>query len=59
MVILNTSRGNCAGTGLASRRAGVKQAKIVELLKLKETQLLFLNHPVGYPNQLPARVFRS
>jgi hypothetical protein len=45
---------------LATRpRAGVKQAKIVELLKRKDTKRPFLNHPVAYHNQLPARVFRS
>lgn len=40
----------CAGTGLKTRpRAGFPGAlKIRELLKLKETQLLLLNNPVGY-----------
>jgi len=40
----------CAGTGLATRpRAGMDTAKIKELLKLTETQVPLLNHPVGYP----------
>ncbi len=40
----------CAGTGLKTRpRAGFPgAAKIRELLKLKDTQYLLLNHPVGY-----------
>ena len=40
----------CAGTGLKTRpRAGFPGAtKIRELLQLKNTQLLLLNHPVGY-----------
>ena len=40
----------CAGTGLATRpRASINQDRIKEILKLKETQHPFLNHPVGYP----------
>jgi len=40
----------CAGTGLATRpRASISKDRIKELLKLKETQHPFLNHPVGYP----------
>jgi nitroreductase len=40
----------CAGTGLATRpRAAISKDRIKELLKLKETQHPFLNHPVGYP----------
>jgi SagB-type dehydrogenase family enzyme len=39
----------CAGTGLATRpRASMDRAKIKELLKLSDTQLPLLNHPVGY-----------
>jgi SagB-type dehydrogenase family enzyme len=38
----------CAGTGLATRpRASMDRAKIKELLKLSDTQLPLLNHPVG------------
>lgn len=40
----------CAGTGMATRpRASMNKEKIAELLKLKDTQRAFLNHPVGYP----------
>jgi nitroreductase len=40
----------CAGTGLATRpRAGMDTVKIKELLKLTDTQVPLLNHPVGYP----------
>jgi nitroreductase len=40
----------CAGTGMATRpRAGMNKEKIASLLKLKDTQRPFLNHPVGYP----------
>lgn len=40
----------CAATGLATRpRAAISQDRISTLLKLKETQHPFLNHPVGYP----------
>lgn len=39
----------CAATGLKTRpRASMDKEKIKELLKLKETQNIFLNHPVGY-----------
>lgn len=40
----------CAGTGLKTRpRAGTPgAAKIRELLNLKDTQYILLNHPVGY-----------
>jgi nitroreductase len=39
----------CAGTGLATRpRASMDRAKVKELLKLSETQVPLLNHPVGY-----------
>ncbi len=40
----------CAGTGLATRpRASMDPQKIKDLLKLKDTQVPMLNHPVGYP----------
>lgn len=40
----------CAATGLATRpRASINKDLIRSLLKLKETQHPFLNHPVGYP----------
>lgn len=40
----------CAGTGLATRpRASMDAAKLKELLKLTDTQVPLLNHPVGYP----------
>ena len=40
----------CAGTGLATRpRASVDREKLKVLLKLKDTQIPFLDHPVGYP----------
>ncbi|MCX7974893.1 MAG: SagB/ThcOx family dehydrogenase [Candidatus Aminicenantes bacterium] len=39
----------CAATGLGTRpRASMDRPKIKELLKLKESQIPFLNHPVGY-----------
>jgi nitroreductase len=39
----------CAATGLKTRpKASMDKAKIRELLKLKDTQNIFLNHPVGY-----------
>ncbi len=39
----------CAATGLRTRpRGSVDKEKITEILKLKETQYVFLNHPVGY-----------
>jgi len=42
----------CAGLGLSTRpRSGMDRDKIRELLKLKETQLPLLNHPVSYKKQ--------
>ncbi len=39
----------CASTGLKTRpRASINKEKIKELLKLKDTQYVLLNHPVGY-----------
>lgn len=39
----------CASAGLLTRpRASMDQAKLRELLKLKDTQYLMLNNPVGY-----------
>ncbi len=39
----------CASTGLATRpRASMDQEKLREVLKLKESQHLMLNHPVSY-----------
>jgi SagB-type dehydrogenase family enzyme len=39
----------CAATGLKTvPRASMDKAKIKNALKLKETQFVFLNHPVGY-----------
>jgi nitroreductase len=39
----------CASAGLATvARAGV-EAEIAKILKLKPTQKIMLNHPVGYP----------
>lgn len=39
----------CAATGLKTRpRASMDKEKIKELLKLKDAQNIFLNHPVGY-----------
>jgi len=40
----------CAGTGLITRPRGtMDQVKIREVLKLKDSQHLMLNNPVGYP----------
>ena len=40
----------CAATGMATRpRASIAQDRVKELLKLKDTQHAFLNHPIGYP----------
>ncbi len=40
----------CAGTGLATvPRAYMEKDKLKEALKIKETQHILLNHPVGYP----------
>ena len=39
----------CAATGLKTRpRASMDKGRIKELLKLKDSQYVFLNHPVGY-----------
>ncbi|MBN2093381.1 nitroreductase family protein [candidate division KSB1 bacterium] len=39
----------CAATGLKTRpRASMYKEKIKTLLKLKDTQHIFLNHPIGY-----------
>ncbi len=39
----------CAATGLKTvPKASMDKAKIRELLKLTEAQIIFLNHPVGY-----------
>jgi SagB-type dehydrogenase family enzyme len=40
----------CAATGLKTRpRAMMNKEKITEVLRLRATQHVFLNHPVGYP----------
>jgi nitroreductase len=42
----------CAARGLATRpRASFERDKLTPLLKLKDSQHAFLNHPVGYPAQ--------
>jgi nitroreductase len=42
----------CAATGLKTvPRAMMDKARIKELLKLADTQTVFLNHPVGYAKQ--------
>jgi hypothetical protein len=39
----------CAATGIKTRpRASMDKEKIKKLLKLKDSQYVFLNHPVGY-----------
>ena len=39
----------CAATGLKTRpRASMDREKVKDLLKLKDTQFVLLNHPVGY-----------
>jgi hypothetical protein len=39
----------CAATGLKTRpRASMDKEKLKGLLKLKDTQYVLLNHPVGY-----------
>ena len=39
----------CAATGLKTvPKASMDKAKIRELLKLTDAQIVFLNHPVGY-----------
>lgn len=40
----------CAATGMATRpRASFNRDAIKSILKLKDTQYPFLNHPIGYP----------
>jgi Nitroreductase len=40
----------CSGNGLATvTRASFNKDALTELLNLSETQILMLNHPVGYP----------
>ncbi|MDZ7271873.1 MAG: nitroreductase family protein [candidate division KSB1 bacterium] len=40
----------CAATGLKTRpRASIDREKIKHLLRLKDSQHVVLNHPVGYP----------
>jgi nitroreductase len=40
----------CAATGMATRpRASIDKDRIKRLLKLKDAQHPFLNHPIGYP----------
>jgi nitroreductase len=42
----------CSGTGLYTRPRGtMDQVKLKEVLKLKESQHLMLNNPVGYPSK--------
>ena len=42
----------CAATGLKTvPRALLDKARIKELLKLTDAQIVFLNHPVGYAKQ--------
>jgi hypothetical protein len=39
----------CAATGIKTRpRASMDKEKITNLLKLNDTQYVFLNHPIGY-----------
>jgi SagB-type dehydrogenase family enzyme len=39
----------CAATGIKTRpRASMDKEKITDLLKLNDTQHVFLNHPIGY-----------
>jgi nitroreductase len=39
----------CAATGLKTvPKASMDKARIRELLKLTDAQIVFLNHPVGY-----------
>jgi len=39
----------CAATGLKTRpRAAINKEKIKNLLQLRDTQYVLLNHPVGY-----------
>ncbi|MBN2031453.1 nitroreductase family protein [bacterium] len=39
----------CAATGLKTRpRASMDKEKVKDLLNLKETHYVLLNHPVGY-----------
>jgi SagB-type dehydrogenase family enzyme len=40
----------CAATGLNTvPRTGIDIAKVTEILKLRDSQHILLNHPVGYP----------
>ncbi len=42
----------CAATGLKTRpRAGFDKGKVKEILALKDSQYIILNHPVGYPKK--------
>ncbi|MDP4188349.1 MAG: SagB/ThcOx family dehydrogenase [Bacteroidota bacterium] len=42
----------CASVGLATRpRAGMNQQKLKDLLKLRSSQYLMLNHPVSYKRE--------
>ncbi|MCC8144749.1 MAG: nitroreductase family protein [Tannerellaceae bacterium] len=42
----------CAGVGLATGpRAGMDQDGIRQALGIKDTEILWLNHPVGYPKE--------
>ncbi|MDP4277232.1 MAG: nitroreductase family protein [Bacteroidota bacterium] len=42
----------CAGLGLATwPRAGMDQSGLRTALKLKDSQIIWLNHPVGYPKK--------
>ena len=42
----------CAATGLKTvPRAMMDKARIKELLKLSDAQVVFLNHPIGYVPQ--------
>jgi nitroreductase len=39
----------CAATGIKTRpRASMDKEKIKNLLKLSDSQYVFLNHPIGY-----------
>jgi len=43
----------CAGTGLGTiPRAGMDQAGIRQALNLTGSQVIWLNHPIGYPKEL-------
>jgi len=46
----------CAGTGMATRpRASNNAEKLKEVLKLSDTQIPMLNHPVGYEKAADAK----